>query len=172
MKFVHYIVDAGGRVAVPAVAAASSEIGSAETAAKLSLEWEMEVTRQINALMDLAIKEGDHIAQEFLRWFVTEQLEEVSTMDELLSVIRRAGSGGLLFVEDYLARCAGRYLPFAVDPDLDILPTPAWREALQSVTAPAVPPHSSYAARLPDSSRLLYVLEEPYPGSHGAVTLR
>jgi ferritin len=86
------------------VAAAKADLGSAETAVKLSLEWEMEVTRQINALMDLAIQESDHIAQDFLRWFVTEQLEEVSTMDELLSVIRRAGTGGLLFVEDYLAR--------------------------------------------------------------------
>jgi ferritin len=104
MKFVHYIADAGGKVAVPAVAAAKADLGSAETAVKLSLEWEMEVTRQINALMDLAIQESDHIAQDFLRWFVTEQLEEVSTMDELLSVIRRAGTGGLLFVEDYLAR--------------------------------------------------------------------
>jgi ferritin len=104
MKFVHYLADAGGKVAVPAVAAAKADLGSAETAVKLSLEWEMEVTRQINALMDLAIQESDHIAQDFLRWFVTEQLEEVSTMDELLSVIRRAGTGGLLFVEDYLAR--------------------------------------------------------------------
>jgi ferritin len=104
MKFVHYVADAGGKVAVPAVAAARPDIGSAENAAKLSLEWEMEVTRQINSLMDLAIQESDHIAQDFLRWFVTEQLEEVSTMDELLSVIRRAGASGLLFVEDYLAR--------------------------------------------------------------------
>jgi ferritin len=104
MKFVHYIADAGGKVAVPAVSAARADLASAETALALSLEWEMEVTRQISTLMDLAIKESDHIAQEFLRWFVTEQLEEVSTMDELLSVIRRAGSGGLLFVEDYLAR--------------------------------------------------------------------
>jgi ferritin len=104
MKFVHYVADAGGKVAVPAVTAPKPDIGSAENAARLSLEWEMEVTRQINALMDLAIQESDHIAQDFLRWFVTEQLEEVSTMDELLSVIRRAGANGLLFVEDYLAR--------------------------------------------------------------------
>jgi ferritin len=53
--------------------------------------------------MDLAIKENDHIAQEFLRWFVNEQLEEVSTMETLLSVIRRAGDN-LLWVEDFLAR--------------------------------------------------------------------
>jgi ferritin len=52
----------------------------------------------------MAIKENDHISQDFLRWFVTEQLEEVSTMESLLSVVRRAGQGGLLFVEDYLAR--------------------------------------------------------------------
>jgi ferritin len=104
LKFVNYIVDAGGSVSVPAVDAPKQAIESAETAVKLSVDWEMEVTRQINALMDMAIKENDHISQDFLRWFVSEQLEEVSTMESLLSVVRRAGQGGLLFVEDYLAR--------------------------------------------------------------------
>jgi ferritin len=104
MKFVHYVVEAGGRVAVPAVAEPTADIGTAEKAAELSLKWELEVTKQINALMKLASEEGDYIAQDFLRWFVNEQLEEVSTMDELLSVIRRAGPSGLLFVEDYLVR--------------------------------------------------------------------
>lgn len=104
MKFVHYIVAAGGKVAVPAVEEPLSAIESAEHAAKLSLEWELEVTKQINNLMSLAIDEKDFIAQDFLRWFVTEQLEEVSTMDQLVSVIRRAGEGGLLLVEDFLAR--------------------------------------------------------------------
>jgi len=53
--------------------------------------------------MDLAIKENDHIGQDFLRWFVTEQLEEVSTMDTLLKVVERAGAN-MLWVEDFLAR--------------------------------------------------------------------
>lgn len=104
MKFVHYIVEAGGKVAVPGVEESLAAIDSAEHAAKLSLEWELEVTNQINDLMKQAVGETDFIAQDFLRWFVTEQLEEVSTMDQLLSVIRRAGEGGLLFVEDYLVR--------------------------------------------------------------------
>jgi len=39
-----------------------------------------------------------------LNWFVAEQLEEVSSMEALLAVVRRAGPSGLLFVEDYLAR--------------------------------------------------------------------
>jgi ferritin len=53
--------------------------------------------------MDLAIKQNDHIGQDFLRWFVTEQLEEVSTMDTLLTVVDRAGEN-MLWVEDFLAR--------------------------------------------------------------------
>ena len=52
--------------------------------------------------MDLAIEERDHLARGFLQWFVDEQLEEVSTMDDLLKVIRRAGDN-LLYVEDYVS---------------------------------------------------------------------
>ena len=54
--------------------------------------------------MDLAIKRNDHITRNFLEWFVNEQLEEVSSMDTLLRMIRRAGEKGLLFVESYLAQ--------------------------------------------------------------------
>jgi ferritin len=104
MKFLRYILDAGGKVEIPAIPAPPTDIKSAEMAAQMALDWEMEVTKQINNLMDLAIKENDHIAQDFLRWFVTEQLEEVSTMDELLSVIRRAGESQLLLVEEFLTR--------------------------------------------------------------------
>lgn len=103
MKFVHYIVDAGGQVRVPAVAEPKFNFQSAEEAVQAALDWEIEVTKQINDLMDLAIKQNDHIGQDFLRWFVTEQLEEVSTMDTLLSVVGRAGDN-ILWVEDFLAR--------------------------------------------------------------------
>lgn len=103
LKFLHYIVDAGGQVRIPAVEGPVFDIASAETAAQMALDWEVEVTNQINALMDLAVAQNDHIAQDFLRWFVTEQLEEISTMSRLLKVIERAGSN-LLFVEDFLSR--------------------------------------------------------------------
>ncbi|NIS78849.1 MAG: hypothetical protein GTO14_01160 [Anaerolineales bacterium] len=104
MKILRYILDAGGEVRIPAIDAPPAKIESAEMAAKLALDWELEVTKQINKLMDMAIKENDHISQEFLRWFVAEQLEEVSTMDELLSVIRRAGESQLLLVEEFIVR--------------------------------------------------------------------
>ncbi len=106
MRFVNYVVDAGGKVALPAIPAPKGGFASAEEAVQLSVEWEVTVTKQINGLVDLAVKEADHITENFLHWFVTEQLEEVSSMERLLSLIRRAGAN-LLFVEDYLARQGG-----------------------------------------------------------------
>lgn len=103
MKFVHYIVNADGQVRIPAMEKPKYDFDSAKEAVQLSLDWEKEVTEQINALMNLAIEQRDHGAQDFLRWFVTEQIEEVSTMETLLNTIRRAGDN-LLWVEDFLAR--------------------------------------------------------------------
>lgn len=103
MKFVHFVSGAGGKVVLPAVEAPRHDIGSAEMAAKLSLDWENEVTRQIHSLMEQAVRENDYLAQDFLRWFINEQLEEVTTMETLLKVIQRAGPNGILFVESYVA---------------------------------------------------------------------
>lgn len=103
LRFVYYLLDVGGTVAVPAIPEPTTEIDSASSAAQMALDWEREVTQQINDLMDLAIGESDHASQQFLRWFIDEQVEEVATMDELLSVIERAGDN-LLLVEEYIVR--------------------------------------------------------------------
>ena len=104
MRIVKYLVDAGGRLEIPEIPAPRSKFGSAEEAVRLSLEWERTVTGQINELMNLAITNKDHITQNFLDWFVKEQLEEMSSMDTLLRMVHRAGETGLLFVENYLAQ--------------------------------------------------------------------
>jgi bacterioferritin B len=103
MKFAHYIVDTGGKVRIPAIPPSKADIGSAEEAVQLALDWEVEVTNQINNLMRIAMEKNDYIGQQFLAWFVTEQLEEVSTMETLLQTVRRA-KDNLLLVEEYLAR--------------------------------------------------------------------
>jgi ferritin len=103
LKFAHYVVETGGTVQISAIPATRSNFMSAEEGAQLALDWETEVTRQINNLMDIAVKDNDYIAQDFLRWFVTEQLEEISTMNTLLRTIQRAGEN-ILLVEDFLMR--------------------------------------------------------------------
>ncbi|MBG7609913.1 MAG: ferritin [Anaerolineae bacterium] len=103
MKLAHYVVETGGTVRIPAVPETRFEFASAEEGAQLALDWENEVTRQINNLMDIAVRDNDYIAQDFLRWFVSEQLEEISTMGTLLKTIQRAGTN-ILLVEDFLMR--------------------------------------------------------------------
>jgi ferritin len=107
MKFVKFVVETGGQVLIPAVAAPKAKFKSAEEAVKLSLDWEVEVTHQIHKLVELAKKESNYTTDNFLQWFVEEQLEEVSSMDNLLKVIQRAGESGLLRVEEHLARTLG-----------------------------------------------------------------
>ncbi len=102
-KFVKYIMETGGELKVPAIPAGKTTFATAEEAVKYALDWELEVTRRINGLMDLAIKQNDHLGKEFLGWFVMEQLEEVSHMDDLLRVVRQAGEKNLLMMEAYLA---------------------------------------------------------------------
>ncbi len=107
MRFVKYVLDAGGHVEVPGIPAPQHRFKNAQEAVQLSLEHEKKVTEQINDLVELAIKESDHITRNALNWFVNEQLEEVSSMDNLLKVVQRAGETNLLYVEDYLGRHRG-----------------------------------------------------------------
>ena len=102
MKFVHYILDADGTVVVPAIPAPRASFKSGEEAVGLALEWEYTVTRQVNALLELASSERDYLAHNFLEWFAREQLEECSSMDTLLKMVRRAGESQLLQVENAL----------------------------------------------------------------------
>lgn len=103
-KFIKFVLDTGAQPAVPSIAAPQAEFQSAEAAVKLSLEQETNVSGQINSLVHLAKEENNYTTETFLNWFVQEQLEEVSSMEDLLSIVQRAGEGNLLRVEEYLAR--------------------------------------------------------------------
>ena len=102
MKFIKFLLDAGGKVAIPAIPAPHSEFESAAEAAQLALDSELNTTRQIYDLVRLATEEKNYIALNMLQWFVSEQFEEVSSAQTRLSVIRRAGAS-VLMVEAYLA---------------------------------------------------------------------
>jgi ferritin len=104
MRFVKFINDVGGRVRIPAIPEPKSDFASAEEAVAQALAWEEEVTRLVYDLVEVAKADKNYIGVRFLDWFVEEQLEEVSSMNDLLAVVRRAGPERLLFVEEYLVR--------------------------------------------------------------------
>ncbi|MEW5957520.1 MAG: ferritin [Chloroflexota bacterium] len=104
MKLLQYINEAGGHPLVPVTQAVKNHFETADEAVQLALDQELKVTDQINKLVDIAVKENDHLTRQFLQWFVTEQLEEVSSISGLLNVVKRASETNLLLVEDFLAR--------------------------------------------------------------------
>lgn len=102
LKFVKYLLDTKGGLSIPAIPAPKATFTSAAEAVEAALNWEKNVTSQITALMDTAVKQNDYLAQSFLGWFIDEQLEEVVKMERLLGVIKQSGDRNLLMVEAYL----------------------------------------------------------------------
>lgn len=102
MRFVKMLLEATAAVKIPTVPAPKSGFKNAAEAVKLALDSEKRVTAQINALMDQAIADKDHGNKNALEWFVNEQREEMSSMDTLLRMVKRAGESGLFFVENFL----------------------------------------------------------------------
>ena len=107
MKFYDFILERNGRVVLGPIDGPLVEFGSPLEVFQSALEHERKVTGMIHDLYGLAVRENDYASQAFLQWFVTEQIEEVSSMDQLLRMIQRAGESGLLVVEQFLGAGAG-----------------------------------------------------------------
>ena len=102
LKFVHYLLDVEGEVAIPAISAVPSKFESVKAAFEMALSWEKDVTGKIDHLMDLAVEAKDYAAQDFLRWYVTEQVEEEATMSQLILLAEGLGEQSIFLIENHL----------------------------------------------------------------------
>ncbi|GAB4177304.1 MAG: ferritin [Geothermobacteraceae bacterium] len=93
-KFFNFITEAGGRTDFRGFDAPQNDFTSPLEAFKYSLNHEQFVTASINKLMDLAKEEGNHAAQIFLQWFVTEQVEEEASFGLIIRKLERIGDDG------------------------------------------------------------------------------
>jgi len=105
MKFYMFVNDRGGSVMLGAIDAPPTSWGSPLAAFQDAYAHEQKVTGLINSLVDLAIVEKDHASNAFLQWFVTEQVEEESSADEVIKKIQLAGEqgGGMFMLDSELA---------------------------------------------------------------------
>ena len=92
LKFIDFLLAAGAGVKLEAVPAPPAGWDSPLAALEAALEHEKRVTAQINALVDLARENRDHNADKLLLWFTDEQVEEVSTMEQLVQLAKMAGT--------------------------------------------------------------------------------
>ena len=103
LMMVQYLLDAGAAAPIPGIAAPQSEFGDVVAPITLALEQERKVTDQINALTAIARQENDFASDQFMQWFIKEQVEEIATMSDLLTVATRA-SHDVEAIEEYVAR--------------------------------------------------------------------
>ncbi len=103
MMMIQYLLDVDEEVRIPDIESKQTRYDDAVAPVKMSLEQEQRVGEEINALFKLARDADDFRAEQFMQWFVKEQVEEVALMQDLLNVVERSRDN-LLLVEDYIAR--------------------------------------------------------------------
>jgi bacterioferritin B len=107
MMMIKYLIDQDAAALVPGVSAPQVDFADVVTPVELALEQERRVTAQINELTRIARDENDFASDQFMQWFIKEQVEEVATMSDLVAVVRRSRDN-IEAVELYVQREQGR----------------------------------------------------------------
>lgn len=103
MMMVQYLLDADEAVEIPGVDAPINSFADVVQPVQIALDQEKRVTDQINALTKTARDESDFASDQFMQWFIKEQVEEVAKMSDLLAVVTRSKSD-YERIEDWVAR--------------------------------------------------------------------
>jgi len=94
MKFYDYVLERGGRLELAEIWQPPLQWESPLAVMEETLEHEQKVTARINELIDVAIAEKDHATNQFLQWFVAEQVEEEDSVGAALGKLKLIGKDG------------------------------------------------------------------------------
>jgi len=103
MKMVNYLVDRGAQPDIGAIDAPRKSFGDHVEPIEAALEQEKSVTVRISELFEIARETRDYQSEQFVQWFLEEQVEEEAAMGDLLAVAERTRTIPML-LEEYLAR--------------------------------------------------------------------
>jgi bacterioferritin B len=103
MMIVQYLLDNDIAPTIPGIDNVDTDFDQPADLVALALKQEKDVTEEIINLAKVARDEDDYMGEQFMQWFLKEQVEEVAQMKTLLNVMQRAG-GNLFDVENFLAR--------------------------------------------------------------------
>lgn len=104
MKIFHYLLEMDAAAITPSIKQPPAEFSNARAIFEDTLAHEQNVTKSINELVELAMRENDHATYAFLQWYVTEQREEENLMRTILEKIDLIGEGpqSLYFIDKEL----------------------------------------------------------------------
>jgi len=104
MMMVKFLLDTGQQVSIPGITAPREALTTSSHRSPLALDQEKRVTQQIYGLTRTAREESDFAAEQFMPWFIKEQVEEVAAMNDLLTVVSRRAKDGIQYIEEYAGR--------------------------------------------------------------------
>ncbi len=110
MMLVQYLLDRDIEVEIPGIDGVRNKFAAPRDALALALDQERTVTEQITALASAARDEGDYLGEQFMQWFLREQVEEVAVMSTLVRVADRAQQN-MFDLENFIARELGASTP-------------------------------------------------------------
>lgn len=104
MKLLQYLQDRGGKVILNTIPAPETGYSNPLEVFQKALATEVDNTKSINELYELALKLNDHATKSHLQWFLDEQVEEEKSIEDIIALLGRIGddSAGLLYLDDKL----------------------------------------------------------------------
>ncbi|HXK81725.1 MAG TPA: ferritin [Bacteroidales bacterium] len=103
LKFIHFINERGSHAIIPAIEQPPKQWKDIYTMFNEVLEHEKFISESINKILESAIKEKDYAVQNWIQWFVEEQVEEessVQTIIDKLNLLDKGKSGLYVFDKD------------------------------------------------------------------------
>jgi ferritin len=113
MKLIDFLLDRKGKLELKPVAAPPREFGGVIQVFEKTLEHEMGITQKINALFALARAEHDPASEIRLQWYVSEQVEEESSVGQVVDHLHAVGDqgGGIWYLDSRMGKRAAKALP-------------------------------------------------------------
>lgn len=103
-KICRYVLDRGAELQLLPLKPAKTSFSSMEEVCRAALDSEVAIHERLDSLAKAAFEEGDSTTYSFLQWFLGEQVEEISTAQEMLDKARLVGQGEGLYLLDREAR--------------------------------------------------------------------
>lgn len=104
LKFINYVNDRGGHALISAIEKPPVEHGDVTAVFEAVLAHEQYVTESINNIVAATIEEKDYTTNNWVQWFVTEQIEEEASVNEILDKLKMLkGENMYMFDRDILS---------------------------------------------------------------------
>lgn len=95
MKYFNFIHERNGQVTLTQVDAPKTQWDTPLDVFENAYQHEQSISEMIHKIVDLSISENDHAANNFLQWFVTEQVEEEATVLLIVEKLKMIGDSGV-----------------------------------------------------------------------------